>query len=405
MFSKDAKTTAGIRTKQKFVGSEQFWCYLMLAIPVIGFLVLQVYPILWTFKWSFFSYYGVDQTARFIGLDNFKTFFTQDFTYWKAWGNTLLFAVIKMPIELSLAMLIALILNKKLRGTGLFQAIYFLPHIISTAIIGLILSSMFSYSGIINNMLVKIGLISENIDWFATKGSAVVMIVAGSIWSTFGVNVMYLLAALATVPEDVYESASIDGASSARKFFSITLPLIAPVFQTILLLSLLGSLMFIKTGGITIYATFKVLSGIHLDRSLYALMLVHLFGVPVINIYLIKGNIETLPIAIDEAAKIDGCSFPGIFLRVILPLLATVAILSFNSSWNDYLMPNIFTLTNPMQRTLIVGLMALKSSGESASAWNLMLAGATIALIPILVVFAFLNKYFVKGIANGAVKG
>ena len=169
------------------------------------------------------------------------------------------------------------------------------------------------------------------------------------------------------------------------------------------------SLMFIKTGGITIYATFKVLSGIHLDRSLYALMLVHLFGVPVINIYLIKGNIETLPIAIDEAAKIDGCSFPGIFLRVILPLLkpilATVAILSFNSSWNDYLMPNIFTLTNPMQRTLIVGLMALKSSGESASAWNLMLAGATIALIPILVVFAFLNKYFVKGIANGAVKG
>lgn len=169
------------------------------------------------------------------------------------------------------------------------------------------------------------------------------------------------------------------------------------------------SLMFIKTGGITIYATFKVLSGIHLDRSLYALMLVHLFGVPVINIYLIKGNIETLPIAIDEAAKIDGCSFPGIFLRVILPLLkpilATVAILSFNSSWNDYLMPNIFTLTNPIQRTLIVGLMALKSSGESASAWNLMLAGATIALIPILVVFAFLNKYFVKGIANGAVKG
>ncbi len=169
------------------------------------------------------------------------------------------------------------------------------------------------------------------------------------------------------------------------------------------------SLMFIKTGGITIYATFKVLSGIHLDRSLYALMLVHLFGVPVINIYLIKGNIETLPIAIDEAAKIDGCSFPGIFLRVILPLLkpilATVAILSFNSSWNDYLMPNIFTLTNPMQRTLIVGLMALKSSGESASAWNLMLAGATIALIPILVVFAFLNKYFVKGISNGAVKG
>lgn len=65
------------------------------------------------------------------------------------------------------------------------------------------------------------------------------MIVAGSIWATLGVNVMYLLAVLATVPDDLYESADIDGASHTRKFFSITLPMIAPVFQTILLLSLL----------------------------------------------------------------------------------------------------------------------------------------------------------------------
>ena len=169
------------------------------------------------------------------------------------------------------------------------------------------------------------------------------------------------------------------------------------------------ALMFIKTGGITIYATFKVLSAVHLDRSLFALMVVHLFSIPIVNIYLIKGNIETLPIAIDEAAKIDGCSFVGVFFRIILPMLkpilATVAILAFNSSWNDYLMPNIFTLTAPNQRTLIVGLMALKSSGESAASWNLMLAGATIAMMPVLVAFAFCNKYFVKGIASGAVKG
>lgn len=169
------------------------------------------------------------------------------------------------------------------------------------------------------------------------------------------------------------------------------------------------ALMFIKTGGITIYATFKILSAVHLDRSLIALMIVHLFSVPIVNIYLIKGNIETIPTAIDEAAKIDGCSFIGVFFQIILPLikpiLATVAILAFNRSWNDYLMPNIFTLTTPNQRTLIVGLMALKSSGESAASWNLMLAGASIAILPVLVAFAFCNKYFVKGIAAGAVKG
>lgn len=229
-------------TKKKFIGSEAFWCYLMIAIPVIGFLVLQVYPILWTFKWSFFSYYGIESTARFVGLDNFKTFFTQDFTYWKAWGNTLLFAVIKMPIEISLAMILALVLNKKMKGSGLFQAVYFLPNIISVAIVGLILSNMFSYNGIINNLLVKTGFIGENIDWFADKGHAYAMIIAGSVWTGFGINVMYILSALATVPDDLYESAAIDGASKARMFFSITLPMIAPIFQTILLLSLIGTL-------------------------------------------------------------------------------------------------------------------------------------------------------------------
>lgn len=239
---KKAALTRTAVIKKRFIGSEAFWCYLMMAIPIIGFLVLQVYPILWTFKWSFFSYYGIDSTAKFIGLDNFKTFFTRDFTYWKAWGNTLLFAVIKMPVELSLAMILALILNKKMRGSGFFQAMYFLPHIISMAIVGLILSNMFSYNGIINNMLAKTGLLGENIDWFADKGHAFAMIISGSIWATFGINVMYLLAALATVPEELYESAEVDGASKLRQFFSITIPLIAPVFQTILLLSLLGSL-------------------------------------------------------------------------------------------------------------------------------------------------------------------
>ncbi len=169
------------------------------------------------------------------------------------------------------------------------------------------------------------------------------------------------------------------------------------------------ALMFIKTGGITIYATFKVLTTLHLDKSLYALMFVNLFKIPIIYIYLVKGNVETIPFAIDEAAKMDGCSFIGIFFKIILPLmkpiLATIAILSFNGSWNDYLLPNIFTLTIPAQRTLIVGLMALKTTGEAASSWNLMLAGASIAMLPVLVAFAFGNRYFVKGVAAGAVKG
>lgn len=169
------------------------------------------------------------------------------------------------------------------------------------------------------------------------------------------------------------------------------------------------SLMFIKTGGITIYATFNVLNFFHLPQSLYSLILIAMFGVPITNIYLVKGNIESLPNSIFEAAKVDGASFPMIFFKIVLPLLkpiiATISILAFQGSWNDYLMPTIFTLTRPTQRTLIVGLMALKNSSGAATSWNLMFAGSVIALLPVLVAYGFANKYFVSGITEGAVKG
>lgn len=229
-------------TPKKYIGSEEFWCYIMLALPVIGFLVLKIYPILWTFRWSFFSYNGVKSQTRFIGLDNFKTIFTTDFSYWKVWGNTLLISIVKLPLEIILAMGLALMLNKKLKGTGIYQALYYLPHIISVAIVGLIFSNMFNFNGSINEILKGFGIIKENVDWFSNKSTAIGMIVVGSVWTHFGVNIMYLLAALANVPDDLYESAEIDGATSVRKFFSITLPMIAPIFQTILLLSILNVL-------------------------------------------------------------------------------------------------------------------------------------------------------------------
>ena len=133
------------------------------------------------------------------------------------------------------------------------------------------------------------------------------------------------------------------------------------------------------------------------------------FGIKITNVFLVRGFINSLPKALDEAAAIDGCSYIGIFFRIILPLLkpimATIGIFAFTSAWNDYLMPTLFTISTPHERTLTVGIMALKNSGNAAANWNLMLAGATIALIPILIAYAFANKHFVDGLAAGAVKG
>ena len=176
-----------------------------------------------------------------------------------------------------------------------------------------------------------------------------------------------------------------------------------------LLLAIFTSLMFISIGTITVYPLFEVLNIIDLSSSLYGLLVVKVFAVNIVQIYLVRGFINSLPKALDESAEIDGCGFFGTFAHIIFPMLkpiiATIGILSFQGSWNEYMMPTLFTLTRPEQRTLIVGVMALKSSGQAASSWNLMLAGTTVALLPVLVAYSIGNKYFVKGIASGAVKG
>lgn len=168
-------------------------------------------------------------------------------------------------------------------------------------------------------------------------------------------------------------------------------------------------LMFFSLGSVTVYPMLDILNILHIPKSLYGLTFIKIFGVNIVNIYLVRGYVTALPKEIEESAEIDGCSFIGIFFRIIAPLLkplmATIGILAFQGSWNDYLMPMIFTLGNPKQRPLIVGLVALSKSGETAANWNLILAGTVLSLLPVLVAYSIGNKYFVSGLTAGAVKG
>ena len=167
--------------------------------------------------------------------------------------------------------------------------------------------------------------------------------------------------------------------------------------------------MFFSMGSLTIYPLLKILNFIHVPKSLPGLMLVKIFAVNIVNIYLVRGFVYSLPLGITEAAEIDGCDFYSCFFRIILPLLkpimATIGVLGFQASWNDYLLPMIFTLGDARQRPLIVGVIALSKSGEAAASYNLVFAGTVLSLIPVLVAYGIGNKYFVSGIAAGAVKG
>lgn len=175
------------------------------------------------------------------------------------------------------------------------------------------------------------------------------------------------------------------------------------------LLGVITASMFISVGSLYLFPQLQVAKVLGLNTSLWGVIVIYIFGVNVTNLYLSKGFIDSIPRELDEAARIDGCGFFKLFALVIFPLtkplIATVGLLAFLNSWNDYLLPLVFTLGNPSKQPLVVGIISMKSGGEGVTSWDLMMAGTTMAVIPMLVVFILLNKYFVEGLTSGAVKG
>ena len=176
-----------------------------------------------------------------------------------------------------------------------------------------------------------------------------------------------------------------------------------------IIFTLFVSTMFICLGTITLYPKLQIARLLHINKSLWGIIIMNVFSVGATNLFLVRSFINSLPREIDEAATIDGCSFGRIFASIILPLLkpilATIAIISFKTVWNDYLLPMVFTISTPSKAPLVVGVVSLKNTGDAATSWNLMLAGTMISIIPMMVLYLCLNRYFVEGMTNGAVKG
>ena len=227
-------------TLKKEKRTEAIMGLLFIGLPLIGFFVFQLYPILWTFKWSFFSYNGIPSETKFIGLSNFSAAFA-DTKYWTSWITTLQFVFLKIPFEFALALFLAVIVSK-VPGGGFFRSAYYLPAIVSAVVTGLIFTSMFTYDGFINDLLLKLNWIKQPVEWFSNKWSAMSVLILTGIWKGWGINLLYFVAAITGVPQDIYESADLDGAGPFVKFFKITLPMIAPVFGIVLLLSLVANL-------------------------------------------------------------------------------------------------------------------------------------------------------------------
>ena len=167
--------------------------------------------------------------------------------------------------------------------------------------------------------------------------------------------------------------------------------------------------MFIGAGTVTMFPILQITSKAGLNNGV-GLAIVQFATAGASNLFLTMGYLKTISKDLDDAAKIDGCTFFSIWHRIILPLskpiLATVALMTFRGSWNNYLLPTLMLAKYPEQKTLVVAVVQLQSTGGAgASQYNLMMAGTMLAAMPMIILFLCMNKMFVAGITQGAVKG
>ncbi|WNR45543.1 carbohydrate ABC transporter permease [Paenibacillus roseipurpureus] len=216
------------------------FAYSFIAPSLILTLVLGVYPIGWAIRYMFYDYKGYGQ-ERFIGLENF-TQLAHDSQFWESVFNTFVYAGGKLLLTLPLALILAVILNTKLRGRQLLRGIFFMPTIISSAVIAVVFFTIFnSYNGILNQFLLKYGVISQKVDWLGPDHAMLTTIIVAA-WGAVGNYMLLFLAGLQNIPVDMYESSSLDGANKRQQFWYITLPMLGPVLQMVIMLAIITSL-------------------------------------------------------------------------------------------------------------------------------------------------------------------
>lgn len=214
---------------------EERWAWIMIAPTLIGLLILNYYPMIQTLVLSFTKTSTFGQ-AKFVFLDNYITMF-QTTEFWKATANTIWFCVLTVPLGIALALLVAILLNAKVKFKGGFRTIFFLPMVCAPAAIAMVWRWMFNGEyGIINTIL------GAQISWLTNPQTAVVACAIVAIWSAIGYDAVLLLSGLQNISKSYYEAAEIDGASKIRQFFSITLPMISPTLFVTLIMRMMASL-------------------------------------------------------------------------------------------------------------------------------------------------------------------
>lgn len=213
------KRTSSIQRRQRLG-------YLYIMPWVIGLLVLQLYPFVSSFVYSFTNS-NLGGRFDFVGFRNYIQILTKDSEFWNSLKVTILFVFISVPGKIVFALLIAMLLNQNVKGVKSFRTLYYIPSIFGSSVaISIVWRMLFQTDGVINNLLGKLHI--PGVLWLGTPGMALFTISLLSIWQ-FGSSMVIFLAALKQVPSELYDAAKVDGASSIRIFFQVTVPMITPM--------------------------------------------------------------------------------------------------------------------------------------------------------------------------------
>lgn len=234
------------------------YAFLLPTTVLIG--AFTIYPTLASVWYAMLDWNGFGQPGRFVGLANFREL-SEDRLFWNAFSNTLLFLALAVPLRVGIALVLAVILNAVFPFVRIFRTGIFLPVVTTAAIVGVVMRYILDPTGgPVNIALIETGAITQPVNFLGNATLALYSAVGIWVWKWLGITVIYWLAALQTIPGDLYEAAEIDGANAVQKFFRITIPMLTPFTIIITLITAIEAtnvfdLLLTLTGGGPFYGT------------------------------------------------------------------------------------------------------------------------------------------------------
>lgn len=243
--------------QSRFAREQERLAYILLLPTLLVLIFVAAWPLFQTIRLSFTDErLGQPGRGEYIGFENYTdllgsfreradgtTRFRYDDNFYEAVGNTVFLTVVAVALETVIGMLFALVINSKFPARGLMRTAVLVPWAIPTVVSARMWAWMYNdVFGVINDMMLKLGVIDQPIAWLANKNTALMAIVIMEVWKTTPFMALLLLAGLQIISGDLYEAASIDGASKVQQFFSVTLPLLRPAILVALIFRTLDSL-------------------------------------------------------------------------------------------------------------------------------------------------------------------